>query len=391
MIGVEILFWVFVTLVLHTYVFFPVLLQVLSRNRKPNSLVYMAPEELPEIAILLAAYNEASVIEEKIRTTFRTNYPRHKISFYIGSDNSTDGTDEIINGLLPEFPEIDFTRFQARTGKIGIINRLAAKAQAEVLVLTDANVFFNEHTLFQLVKHFRNPEIGLVGGNILNERVKAEGISVQERAYLQRENIIKYQEGLIWGTMIGAFGGCFAVRRSNFVATPENFIVDDFFLSMKVLEQGQIAINELQAVCFEDVSNQLTEEFRRKVRISTGNFQNLRTFQHLLWPFGTGLAFSFFSHKVIRWYTPFLLLLIFFTNFVLLSKGNFYQFTFALQLLIPSTILLDWLLKKMNIHIRLLRFITHFYSMNLALLLGWFRYRKGVQTSVWTPTKRYQS
>jgi cellulose synthase/poly-beta-1,6-N-acetylglucosamine synthase-like glycosyltransferase len=390
MILIELIFWVSVLLVLHSYAFFPQILKLLAKGKKPNQLVYSAPEELPEVAILLAAYNEASVIEEKIRSTFRTTYPRQKISLYIGSDNSTDATNAIVESLKIEFPEIHFYPFASRTGKIGIINKLAQKALAPVLIFTDANVFFDEHTIFQLVKHFKNPEIGLVGGNILNEAVKSEGISVQEKAYLQRENLIKYQEGVLWGTMIGAFGGCFAMRRRNFVPTPANFIVDDFYLSMKVLEQGQKAINELEAVSYEDVSNQLSEEFRRKVRISTGNFQNLHTFRHLLWPPFTGLAFSFLSHKVIRWYTPFLLLLIFFSNFALLSEGWLYKLTFAGQMILPATILLDWLLKKKNIHVRLFRFITHFYGMNLALLLGWNRYRKGVKTSVWTPTKRNQ-
>ncbi|MFC5269656.1 glycosyltransferase [Adhaeribacter terreus] len=390
MILIGILFWVSVLLVLHTYLFFPLLLKMLSAGKKQYQLVFSETDELPEVAVLLAAYNEEAVIEEKIRSTFRTNYPRLKIALYIGSDNSTDATNVIVERLKTEFPEIQFFPFAARTGKIGIINHLAQETKASILIHTDANVFFDEHTIFQLVKHFKNPEIGLVGGNILNQEVKREGISVQEKAYLQRENLMKYQEGVLWGTMMGAFGGCFAMRRANFVPTPQNFIVDDFYLSLKVLEQGKKAINELQAVCYEDVSNQLSEEFRRKVRISTGNFQNLHTFRHLLWPPFTGLAFSFLSHKVIRWYTPFLLLLIFFSNFALLSEGWLYKLTFAGQLLLPATILLDWLLKKKNIHVRLFRFITHFYGMNLALLQGWLRYRSGVKTSVWTPTKRNQ-
>ncbi len=390
MIVVAAIFWVSILLVLHTYLFFPLLLKKLASGLKPNQQLYTSPEELPEVAVLLAAYNEAAVIEEKIRSTFRSSYPAQKLSLYIGSDNSTDGTDQMIEKLKAEFPELHFFPFTARTGKIGIVNFLAQEAKAPVLILTDANVFFDKDTVYQLVKHFKNPAISLVGGNVLNEEVKQEGISVQERAYLMRENLIKYQEGLIWGTMIGAFGGCFAVRSQDFEPTPPNFIVDDFYLSMKVLEKGQQGINELKAVCYEDVSNQLSEEFRRKVRISTGNFQNLATFRHLLWPPFTGLAFSFLSHKVIRWYTPFLLLLIFFSNFALLSEGWVYQITFAGQILLPATILVDWLLKKMNIHVRLFRFITHFYSMNLALWLGWFRFMKGVQTSVWTPTQRYQ-
>ncbi|HSI89951.1 MAG TPA: glycosyltransferase, partial [Adhaeribacter sp.] len=242
MILIELIFWVSVLLVLHTYAFFPLILKWLAAGKEPNRLVYSDPEELPDVAVLLAAYNEASVIEEKIRSTFRSNYPREKISLFIGSDNSTDATDRIVEGLKAEFPEIRFFPFAARTGKIGIINTLAREALKPVLIFTDANVFFDKNTIYQLVKHFKNPKIGLVGGNILNEQVKQEGISVQEKAYLQRENLIKYQEGVLWGSMMGAFGGCFALRRRNFLPTPENFIVDDFYISMKVLEQGQQAI-----------------------------------------------------------------------------------------------------------------------------------------------------
>jgi hypothetical protein len=171
---------------------------------------------------------------------------------------------------------------------------------------------------------------------------------------------------------------------------PANFIVDDFYVSMHVLRDGKKAINELDAICHEDVSDILAQVLRRKVRISTGNFQNLNQFKGLLWPPFSGVAFAFLSHKVIRWCTPFLLLLIFVANLLLLQAGWLYQLLFAGQLLLLALILVDFLFKKLNVHIKLFRFITHFYSMNAALFLGWIKYLKGVKTSVWTPTQRFQ-
>ena len=385
--------WLGLFLVAHTYVLFPVLLGKLAKGRQPNTDVF-APNapDLPAVDILLAVYNEEQVIEEKIRSTFRTTYPLDRLTLYIGSDNSQDQTNALVERLAAAHPGVQFRPFYQRTGKPGVIEALAREATAPVLVLTDANVFFEPDTLYHLVKHFRNPTVGQVGGNIINPEHRREGISGQEKAYLERENLIKYQEGVVWGAMMGAFGGCFAVRRRAYHPAPASFLVDDFYISMAVLRDGYQAINELEAVCYEDVSDRLPEEFRRKARISAGNFQNLSVFQGLLWPLWAGRAFALWSHKVLRWYTPQLLLLMLLANVVLVMHGAgwFYQLSLLGQLGLPVLVGVDWLLRRSGVHLRILRFITHFYSMNAALLLGYWRYLRGIKTTVWQPTQRFQ-
>ena len=185
-------------LVAHTYVLFPLLLNWLAQGRVQNQRVYLpnAPD-LPAVDILLAAHNEEAVIEEKVRSTFATTYPLDKLRLLVGSDNSSDRTNELLQRLSQEFPQLQFEVFGQRTGKPTVIETLARQATAPVLVLTDANVFFAPDTLYQLVKHFQNPAVGLVGGNILNPEHRAAGISGQEKAYLQRENLMKYQEGVV--------------------------------------------------------------------------------------------------------------------------------------------------------------------------------------------------
>ncbi|MBX0289876.1 glycosyltransferase [Hymenobacter sp. HSC-4F20] len=385
--------WGSLLLVAHTYVLFPLLLARLARGRRQNQQVYLRTDpDLPRIDVLLAVYNEEQVIEEKIRSTFTTTYPLDKLTFYIGSDNSRDQTNALVQRLAAEHPGLQFRPFHQRTGKPGVMEALSAEATAPVLVLTDANVFFTPDTLYHLVKHFRNPGIGQVGGHILNLDHRPAGISGQEKAYLKRENQIKYQEGIVWGAMMGAFGGCFAVRRSCYHPAPRSFIVDDFFISMAVLQDGYQAINELDAICHEDVSDKLPEEFRRKARISTGNFQNLVAFRHLLWPPWRGLSFAYWSHKVLRWLTPLLLLLMLLCNVVLVARGAgwFYQLLLLGQVGAPLLLLLDGALHRVGVHSRLLRFITHFYGMNAALLLGLWRFLGGVKTTVWEPTQRFQ-
>jgi cellulose synthase/poly-beta-1,6-N-acetylglucosamine synthase-like glycosyltransferase len=378
-------------LILHTYLFFPVILRWLAESRKQNENVFLLTDsDLPEVAILLAVHNEEEVIARKIQSVYNSEYPADKIHFYIGSDNSTDKTDEIIKSFQQKYPKLYLRNFPSRTGKAAIVNALEKDASQDYLILTDANVFFDEYTVYHLIKHFRNTEISVVGGNILNERFKFEGISFQEKKYLERENVIKYREGLIWGTMIGAFGGCYSIRKSDYQPVPKNFLMDDFFITMNVLKEGKKAINELEAVCYEDVSNKISEEFRRKVRISAGNFQNLMVYKNLLWPPFTGLAFSFFSHKVLRWITPFLIIITLVTNYLLVPVHPVYVIILIGQVTFLLVPFIDTLLKKIAINFKLFRFITHFYSMNLALLVGFFKYSTGVKTNIWRPTERNQ-
>lgn len=386
----EILFWISIFSLFHSYIFFPFLLRVLSMRTKQNQIVFFQHEELPGVSVLLAVYNEESVIEEKIIRTFKSNYPLNKIEFIIGSDASTDKTNSIIKNFITKFPQLNLVEFSGRTGKAGIINHLETLASNKILILTDANVFFEPDTIYQLVKHYKNPEIAIVGGNIINCGLKQDGISYQETSYLKRENLIKYQEGAIWGNMIGSFGGCYSILKDFYSPVPKNFFMDDFYITLGVLEKGKKSICELDAICHEDVSNKVTEEFRRKVRISIGNFQNLNRYKKLLFPPFSGLAFSFFSHKVLRWFGPLLILVAFIFSAVLAQTSNFYFLLFSGQLVLMSLPVIDFILKKINIHIRILRFITHFYLMNLALLVGLFKYIKGVNSNVWKPTERNQ-
>ena len=386
-------FWGCLLLVAHTYVLYPWLLARLARGRQQNQDVYRAADEWPAVDILLAVHNEEAVLAEKIRSTFATAYPLDRLRLLVGSDDSTDRTNALLAALAAEHPQLRFEAFALRTGKPGVMEKLAQQATAPVLVLTDANVFFAPDTLHELVKHFRHPAIGLVGGHILNPEHRAEGISGQEKAYLMRENVLKYQEGVRWGGMMGAFGGCFAVRRACYHPAPADFLVDDFYITLAVLRDGYRAINELAAVCYEDVSDHLPEEFRRKARISAGNFQNLKEFRALLWPPWRGVAFALWSHKVLRWYTPLLLLALLAASVGLAAAGAgwVYRLVLAGQLAVPLLLGADWALRRfLNRHLRLLRFVTHFYGMNAALLLGYWRYLRGVKTTVWRPTARFQ-
>jgi cellulose synthase/poly-beta-1,6-N-acetylglucosamine synthase-like glycosyltransferase len=337
----------------------------------------------------MAAHNEEKVIRQKIKSVFSGKFPSNKIEFLIGTDNCSDSTIEIIRDLQKTHPQIQLYEFFERQGKIKIINQLVAKSNNDLLILTDSNVLFHSTTIENLLKHFKNEVIGLVDSRMINTGLKSDGISIQEKTYIGLEVETKNAEGKVWGSMMGPFGGCFAIRKKAFSKIPIHFLVDDFFLNMETLRKGFKCINESSALVYEDVSNNLTEEFRRKIRISAGNFQNLMYFFNLLFRFNS-ISFSFLSHKILRWLTPIILIIIASTCIFLIHVNPIYLYVLVVILLVVTLVLTDLFLKKININITFLRFLTHFSAMNLALLIGLINYLRGIESSVWEPTKRLQ-
>ena len=348
-------------------------------------------ENLPEVAVLVAAYNEEWVIEEKIRSVLQGNYPAEKLSLWIGNDASKDKTAEIVANLQKEFPNLHLVNFAGRTGKPQIINQLVEKVGSEIIVPTDANIMFEKECLLRLIQPFAEEKTGFVAANISSKKIQKEGISLQEDAYVKREILIKYQQSLLSQVVIAPFGACYALRKKLYVPVPLHYNVDDFFVAMKIMEQKYWGLQSLDAMCYEDISQQISEEFRRKSRISKGNFQNLATFKHLLLAPFSGLSFHFISHKVIRWLTPILMIFIFISNFALAFSSDFYGILFAGQILVYLIPIFDFLLKKIHIHLKLFRFVAYFLSMNVALLVGLWEYLKGVDNNIWEPTKRNQN
>jgi cellulose synthase/poly-beta-1,6-N-acetylglucosamine synthase-like glycosyltransferase len=384
---IAIIFWISVLLVFHTYLFYPFILRILSLNKKNNELIF-SEDELPGVSVIISAFNEEDVIGEKLNTVLRSDYPQDKYEIIIGSDASTDKTAEIVSSFASEYDHVRFFDFKDRRGKGNVVNDLVGNARFPILVLTDANVMFDPGTLKNLVRHFKNDKIGLVDTNMINKGLKKEGISYQEKAYISREVNIKNLEGRLWGAMMGPFGGCYAIRKEDYSHVPSNYLVDDFFINMRIFEKGKYAINDLDARVFEDVSNNLKDEFRRKVRIATGNMQNLKTFYRLL--FRKRIGFCFFSHKVLRWFGPFLIIISLVSNMFLFPYGDLYYWTFLAQCILILLPFLDFLFKKSGVHIPYLRLITHFYAMNLALLIGFFRSFRRIRMGIWDRTERNQ-
>lgn len=398
-IFLSLVFWGCLALLAHSYAFYPLLLGFLARGKTLPPERFESDDEFPEMAVLLAVYNEDAVLEETLRSIFASEYPAEKMKVLIGSDGSTDRSDAIVQRFRERHPNLHLAVFGGRNGKIRIINQLAADAaehftdpSAAIYVLCDANVVWTPSLPRRLARHFKRGEVGLVGAAVEDKVRQHAGIGDAEEAYIGQENLVKYREGVLWGNVVGAFGACYAMRASLFSPVPDHHIVDDFYLTFQCLEKGSRAIVDLEAVCYEAVSTEISEEFRRKRRIATGNFQNLRRFRRFIRPWNSNWAtfFAFWSHKGLRWCGPFLLIGMMVSAAILAFDSPFYRLA---VIGLAGTFAFAWLDSRMSRreggrHVKLFRFIRYFYSMNFALFLGFVAFVKGGGNSVWEPTKR---
>ncbi len=384
----HIIFWIPVVLLFHSYILFPVWLEILykrsGRKAHPSRANYR-----PYISVIIPAYNEEKVIGKKIRSVYESDYPHVKMEVLVMSDASTDNTDTIVRQLTTEYPSLHFSRTETRTGKPGILNQLVTRASGEILVFTDANVLLAPDTLSLLTSHFSDPALGLADTALVGMG-REDGVALQEKKYTSREVKIKFLEGTLWGIIMGPSGACYAIRKELYSPIPPAFLVDDFFVNMKVLEQGKKAIVEPAAKVYEDVILSFREAFRRKTRIAAGNFQNLLAFRHLFRNIFRPAGFCFWSHKGIRWFGPWLILTNLTAAVLLAPLFPLYAFFLGIHLLIFLLIALDNILGFFGKQIVFLRFVTHFYSMNLALASGFIKALKGIKTNVWEPTERNQ-
>jgi cellulose synthase/poly-beta-1,6-N-acetylglucosamine synthase-like glycosyltransferase len=393
----QLAFWGAFLLLFYSYFLYPQLLKWLVKNKKSNQELYQKEQDYPFVSVLMSVYNERRVIEEKIQCLLQLDYPEDKILIYIGSDRSTDGSNEIIEEYAGKYDRLSFFPFYERQGKPGVINQLATEAlnnhtdgSEHIFLITDANVIMTPVALKKLTQHYKNEKVAIVDANMVHTGMKDESISHSENFYISSEVGLKNRESRMWGKMAGPFGGCYSIRADWFCEVPSNFLVDDFYIAMKVFEKGGHVINDLEAVCYEAVSHELTEEFRRKARISAGNFQNLVTFPHLWWPPFKQPAFVLFSHKVLRWFGPFFIGIMLISSVILAFSGMI-EYKWIFSALVLGTFVLplfDIVLNKMGVNIFLLRSVRYFLLMNVALFQGFINFLKGIKHNAWEPPKR---
>jgi cellulose synthase/poly-beta-1,6-N-acetylglucosamine synthase-like glycosyltransferase len=300
--------------------------------------------------------------------------------------------------IIEEFQKrekiIDFVKMKTRSGKSNIINTLIQRGESKIIVGTDANIFFHPDALKEMILPIVNDnEVHLVGGNLVyrgNNKTFLNSIAKNEKSYINWENNLKNKEGIIWGSSMGVEGGCYAIRRESFKEIPFGTLMEDFFLTMSVLKSNKKVVIAPKAICTEDVSNESKMEFKRKIRISQGNWQNLKYFYTtvLTNPFPIGLIF--FCHKILRWMLPVFFFLGSLVNIIfwLLQGSQIIMISIIFQMLFLILFVLypeRFLPKTLS---NFLKPLSYFSWMNIALFLGLIRYLRTSENGIWQPTTR---
>jgi cellulose synthase/poly-beta-1,6-N-acetylglucosamine synthase-like glycosyltransferase len=380
----EVVFWVTALLLVHTYALYPLSLPLLRRlfpMRCPGN-AEGAPRK---VSLILAAFNEEKVLEEKIRNSFELEYPRGDLEILIGSDGSTDRTEAIAAQYAPD---VKLFAFPQRAGKAAVLNRLVPAAQGEILVFCDANTMLLKNVLQKLLAHFENPEVGCVCGRLILHDAGETALSIGESIYWNLESEIKKQEGRL-GTVIGANGGIYAIRKELYRPIPTGCkVMDDFFVTTHVLRAGKAVVYEPQAIGSEETSLDAYGEFHRKIRISQANFNLLPRYIPLLNPLRPLVAYGFLSHKLLRWIAPFLLMALLAANAALIPGSPFYAGVFGLQALFYAAAGLGYYGNGRTRRHKFLLIPFYFVSMNWALLLGFFKALTARDGGTWNRVER---
>lgn len=380
----ELVFWLMALLAVYGYLLFPLVLIVLS-GRKNLPIPPGSEQRLPPLSIVLAMHNEEAVLAQRLDNLLNQPYPA-PIEVLIGTDACTDGTDRMLAERTAQDPRLRHFPFATRQGKPNIINQLVQHASYEVLILTDANVFFTENTLPKLARHFIDARVGLVSCSLANK--SSPQADQPENTYMGLESELKLREGLLFGATIGATGQCYAIRRSLYRPTPPRFIADDFYIGMEVLLQHKRSILDPEALALLPPLTTSQKAFRRRVRISTGNFQNMGHFWLRALHLQPAALWCYFSHKILRWLTPFFLVGCLLLSIFLYSKHvhPLYSYLLIAQLALLGVAALGALPGRYTP--ALFKALAHFYYMNLGILVGFWQYAKGVKTNAWSPTQR---
>lgn len=330
------IFWFSLITIFYTYIGYPILITIFGKMRLLRRRgVY--PErsewcprndwEYPILSIIISVFNEEAVIQQKIENCLNLDYPKDKLEILIGSDGSTDRTNTILSRYEGRFGNLRIFMAKERKGKPYTINKLVEASGSEILFFTDARQIIERNALIKLVRNFRDEKIGCVSGGLIyrkKDSITGRGIG----AYWKYEKYLREMESNIY-SMIGATGAIYACRRALFVLLPQNMILDDMYIPLKVVEKGYRAIFEREANAYDIFAEIPRDEHKRKIRTLSGNYQIFFQLPHMLNPFKSKLAIQIISHKLLRVLVPFFMVTLFLSNLFLLREKPYNIFIIA--------------------------------------------------------------
>jgi biofilm PGA synthesis N-glycosyltransferase PgaC len=370
----QVLFWLAVGTTFYTFLGYPLLVGLAARwvGRPVHTAAIT-----PTVTLLIPAYNEAPVIARKIENSLALDYPPEQLTIVVVTDGSDDETVNIVKGYADRGVRLHHR--PQRRGKMEAINRVMPLLVDEIVVFSDANAMIERGALRALVRNFADPAVGGVAGE---KQVSGGG----ERLYWRYESFLKRCDSAI-SSVMGAAGELFAIRRHLFEPPPPNALIDDFVMSLRLVEMGWRVVYEPGAAVTEAPSPTLAGEWRRRSRIAAGGFQSIRWLPGLLNPARGWVAWQYFSHRVLRWAaTPFLLPIMVVLNWFLL-RLPFYRLAFLAQTAFYTTALLGYVLARRGVQRGPLYAVFYFCFTNVVALAGFWRYVTGTQPVTWAKAR----
>jgi len=388
---IDILFWLSAFLVFYIYFGYLIFLAAIVkiRNLFFKTAEYKLPDELPEVTLFIAAYNEKDFVEEKIKNSLELDYPKDKLSFLWITDGSDDGTPD----LIKKHPEMTVSHEDARRGKIAAINRGIKFVKSPIVVFCDANTCLNRDSIKEIVKRFTDAKVGCVAGEkriFMSDKDAAS--SAGEGIYWKIESKVKTYESTL-GSVCGAAGELFAIRTELFQEIEPDTLLDDFIISMRIAESGMHIKYAPEACAQEHASANVEEEKKRKIRIASGGIQSVFRLKSLLNFFKhPWLTFSYLSHKAFRWTVlPFAFSLVLISNIYLNitePDNTLYIATGISQILFYLASAMGWYFEQKQIRMKLFFAPYYMLMINWSILLGIRRYINGSQSVNWERAKR---
>lgn len=371
-------------LLFYTYTGYPALLWLFAKLKRREAAPAAMPRPWPTVSVVVSAYNEETVIGDRIRNLLSLDYPRDRLEILVGADGCTDRTAEIVESFSGE--GVRLLRFERRRGKASVLNDLVAAARGVIVIPTDANTFFHADAVRELVKRLCAAGsyctvVGRVDLHAPTESGNLDGV------YWRYETGIKTLESR-FGSVLGANGPIYAFFRDRYRPLAPEAIVDDFLVPMLMrLHWDDPIFFSSEARSWEKSPDRVRDEFRRRVRIGSGDFQALKWTWPLLLPWKGMIAVSYFSHKVLRWLGPWLMLTGLAGNLFLLANPLF-KILFAAQLSFYTLGLGAALVRRVPVLGTLASAVHYFLILNAGLFLGFARLTAGLARPTWATTPR---
>lgn len=391
----EIFFWISLFIVFYTYIGYGILLYIMVKVKelfiKPISYELPANNELPKVTLFITAFNEESVVDEKMINSLELDYPKDLLNIVWVTDGSNDNTNQKLETNWKNDATVYFDA--QRRGKTAAINRGMRFINAPIVVFTDANTMLNKEAIIEIVKEFMNPKVGCVAGEKrILQQSKSDAASGGEGIYWKYESTLKALDSRLYSS-VGAAGELFAIRTELFEPMQVDTLLDDFILSLRIAMNGHVISYCSEAYAIESGSANMNEEEKRKVRIAAGGLQSIWRLRPLLNPFKyTILSFQYVSHRVLRWsITPLFLFLMLPLNIAIVSinHNTFYSILLILQILFYLSGYYGYYLSTKKIKNKFLFIPYYFLFMNINVIRG-FRYliNKKDNKGTWEKAKR---